>query len=42
MTTPQYLRDFAADKLGRNMIYGAIGAQVIGYFVIRKIVNIKV
>ncbi len=42
ITSPQYLIDLAADKLGRMMIYGAIGGQIIGYFVIRKIINIKV
>ena len=42
MTTPQYLKDLAADKIGRAMIYGAILAQIIGYFVIRKVTNIKV
>jgi tight adherence protein B len=42
ITSPQYLIDLAADKLGRIMIYGAIGGQIVGYFVIRKIINIKV
>lgn len=42
VTSPQYLIDLAADKVGRLMIYGAAGGQVIGYFVIRKIINIKV
>ena len=42
ITSPQYLLDLAADKLGRMMIYGAIGGQIVGYFVIRKIINIKV
>ncbi len=42
ITSPQYLIDLAADKLGRMMIYGAIGGQIVGYFVIRKIINIKV
>jgi Flp pilus assembly protein TadB len=32
----------AADKVGRLMIYGAIVGQFIGYFVIKKIINIKV
>lgn len=40
--TPAYLRDLASDALGRKLIYGAIGGQVVGYFAIRKIVNIKV
>jgi tight adherence protein B len=42
ITSPQYLIDLAADKLGRMMIDGAICGQIIGYFVIRKIINIKV
>jgi tight adherence protein B len=42
ITSPQYLIDLAADKVGRMMIYGAIGGQILGYFVIRKIINIKV
>ena len=42
VTSPQYLTDLASDKLGRMMIYGAICGQIIGYFVIRKIINIKV
>lgn len=41
-SSPAYLRGLAADPTGRKMIYGAILAQIIGYFVIRKIVNIKV
>lgn len=40
--TPEYLRELAADKTGRILIYGAIIGQIIGYFVIKKIVNIKV
>lgn len=41
-TSPQYLIDLAADKVGRMMIYGAIGGQIVGYLVIKKIINIKV
>jgi tight adherence protein B len=40
--TPDYLRQLAADPVGRKLIYGAIGGQVVGYFAIKKIVNIKV
>ncbi|MGA8026805.1 MAG: type II secretion system F family protein [Bryobacteraceae bacterium] len=40
--SPRYLTDLAADKIGRMLIYGACIGQVIGYFVIKKIVNIKV
>jgi tight adherence protein B len=42
ITSPQYLVDLAADKIGRMMIYGAMCGQLLGYFVIRKIINIKV
>lgn len=41
-SSPAYLRGLAADATGQKMIYGAIVGQIIGYFVIRKIVNIKV
>jgi tight adherence protein B len=41
-TSPGYLRSLAADPTGREMIWGAIAGQIVGYFVIRKIVNIKV
>ncbi len=41
-TSPEYLRQLITDKMGREMVYGAIIAQVIGYFIIKKIVNIKV
>ncbi len=39
---PQYLKGMLASDIGRWMIYGAAIGQVIGYFVIQKIVNIKV
>jgi tight adherence protein B len=42
LTTPAYLREMATDKTGRIMIYGAIVGQIIGYFVIKKIVKIKI
>jgi tight adherence protein B len=42
VTTPEYLTALVTDKIGRMMIYGAIFGQIIGYFVIQKIVNIKV
>ena len=42
ITSPEYLLDLAADKVGRMMIYGAVGGQIVGYFVIKKIINIKV
>ena len=42
LTTPEYLLQLAADDTGRLMIYGALFGQVIGYFGIQKITNIKV
>jgi tight adherence protein B len=42
VSSPAYLRGLAADATGQKLIYGAIAGQIIGYFVIRKIVNIKV
>lgn len=42
VTSPGYLRGLAGDPTGLHMIYGAIIGQIIGYFVIQKIVNIKV
>jgi tight adherence protein B len=41
-STPKYLTDFAADPTGRALIYGAISGQIVGYFVIKKIINIRV
>ncbi len=40
--SPGYLRQLVNDPTGKIMIYGALGGQVVGYFVIRKITNIKV
>ncbi|HMF79092.1 MAG TPA: type II secretion system F family protein [Bryobacteraceae bacterium] len=42
VTSPAYLADLAADEFGRKLIYGAIGGQIVGYLVIKKIINIKV
>lgn len=42
MTSPEYLRELANDPTGKQLIYGCIVGQIIGYFVIRKITNIKV
>jgi Flp pilus assembly protein TadB len=39
---PGYLQGMAADPDGRNLIVGAIVAQVIGNLCIRKIIRIKV
>lgn len=42
MTNPTYLSQMANDSTGRLLIYGAVSGQIVGYFVIQKIVNIKV
>ncbi len=42
LTNPHYLTDMMAVPLGRLMVYGACCGQVIGYFVIKKITDIKV
>ncbi|MFZ0589636.1 MAG: type II secretion system F family protein [Bryobacteraceae bacterium] len=40
--SPAYLGMLFTDPTGRKMIGFAIGAQIVGYFCIKKIVNIKV
>jgi tight adherence protein B len=39
---PGYLQGMAADNTGKALIGGAIGAQFLGNFFIKKIINIKV
>jgi tight adherence protein B len=39
---PGYLTSMAEDPDGRWMIVGAIGAQILGYYVMRRITDIKV
>jgi tight adherence protein B len=39
---PSYLTNMMSNPLGRYMVYAACAGQVVGYFVIRKIVDIKV
>jgi tight adherence protein B len=39
---PDYLKGLAADPLGRYLIAAAVSLQVIGFFVMRRIVDIKV
>jgi Flp pilus assembly protein TadB len=41
-TNPGYLAEMANDPTGKMMIYGAIGGQIVGYFVINRIIDIKV
>ncbi len=42
LTNPHYLTDMMLVPLGKLMVYGACGGQVVGYFVIKKITDIKV
>jgi tight adherence protein B len=39
---PGYLQGMAADNTGKELIGGAIGAQLLGNFFIKKIIDIKV
>lgn len=39
---PQYARFFVDDPVGRELMAGALGLQVVGYLIIRKIVTIEV
>jgi tight adherence protein B len=42
VTSPGYLSGLATDPLGRYLIAGAIGGQVLGYLCIRSITDIQV
>jgi tight adherence protein B len=42
ISNPGYLAGLANDPLGRKMIWGAVCGQIVGYFVIKKIIDIKV
>jgi tight adherence protein B len=42
MGNPRYLLGLLDDPVGKFMLYGALIGQAVGYFVIKKIVNIKV
>jgi tight adherence protein B len=39
---PEYLKGLAADPVGRALIVAAVALQVIGFLIIRRIVNIRV
>lgn len=41
-TSPAYLQGLTSTPSGHKLIYAAVAGQIVGYFVIRKIVNIKV
>jgi Flp pilus assembly protein TadB len=42
LVAPAYLRSMAEDSDGKWMIGGAIAAQILGNFFIKRIINIKV
>ncbi len=42
LSNPEYLRPLYRDPMGQKMTALAVGLQVIGYFLIRKIINIRV
>jgi tight adherence protein B len=42
LVNPEYIRFFFVDEVGNYMLAAAVGLQVIGYLVIRKIVSIEV
>ena len=42
MANPKYARFFIDDPTGNQMLAAAMGLQVLGYLIIRKIVTIEV
>ena len=42
MLDPEYIGELLTNKIGRYLIAGAITGQIIGYFVIRKIIDIRI
>jgi tight adherence protein B len=42
IVAPGYLEGMATDPTGKWIVIGAAGGQVLGFFVIRRIINIKV
>jgi len=42
LVNPEYIRFFFVDEVGNYMMAAAVGLQIIGYLVIRKIVSIEV
>ena len=41
-TNPEYIKFFFSDDIGNIMLAAAIGFQVLGYLIIKKIVKIEV
>jgi tight adherence protein B len=42
VVAPEYLKGLVADQIGRALIVAAVALQVIGFLVIRRIIDIKV
>ena len=42
VVNPQYARFFIDDPVGHQMLAGALGLQLVGYLIIRKIVTFEV
>jgi tight adherence protein B len=42
MANPNYARFFIDDPAGREMLGAAVGMQLVGYLIIKKIVTIEV
>ena len=42
LIAPDYLASMARDPVGRYMILGAVLGQLVGYVIMKRIVNIKV
>ncbi|MGJ5819215.1 type II secretion system F family protein [Paludibaculum fermentans] len=42
LVNPDYVTFFAREEIGNMMALGAVGLQIIGYLIIKKIVNIEV
>ena len=42
VVNPQYARFFIDDPMGHELMAGALGLQLIGYLIIRKIVTFEV
>ena len=39
---PEYARFFVDDPMGQKLLAGALGLQLVGFLIIRKIVTIEV
>ena len=42
VVNPQYARFFIDDPMGHELMAGALGLQLVGYLIIRKIVTFEV